>query len=83
MVSSYIVSLVVTSIPLPSPCALGQQVTALLSLLSRRFYCLCPSHCLASLLSKLASLYAIVQTPYCLVVAIVSDLSIVITYAYY
>jgi len=42
-----------------------------------------PPYCLASLLSELASLYAIVQTPYCLVVAIVSDLSIVITYACY
>jgi len=42
-----------------------------------------PPHCLASLLSELASLYTIVRTPYCLVVAIVSDLSIVITYTYY
>ena len=83
MASSYIVSSVAISIPLPSPCALGQQVTALLSLLSRHPYCLCPSYCLVPLLSDLASLYAIVWTPYCLAVAIVSDLSIVITYAYY
>jgi hypothetical protein len=36
-----------------------------------------------SLLSEVASLYAIVRTAYCCVVAIVSDLLIVITYAYY
>jgi hypothetical protein len=35
------------------------------------------------LLSEVASLYAIVWTVYCYIVAIVSDLLIVITYAYY
>jgi hypothetical protein len=34
-------------------------------------------------LSEVASLYAIVRTSYCLVVAIVSDPPFVITYAYY
>ena len=42
-----------------------------------------PFYCLAHLLSEVASSYAIVRTLYCLVVAIVSDLSFVITYAYY
>ena len=42
-----------------------------------------PSYCLVHLLSEVASLYAIVRTSYCLVVAIVSDLPFVITYAYY
>jgi hypothetical protein len=46
VVSSSIVSSVVSlHPPLPSPCALGQQVIALLSvspLLSRRLYYLCP-----------------------------------------
>ena len=42
-----------------------------------------PSYCLTLLLSEVASSYAIVRTSYCLVVAIVSDLSFVITYAYY
>ena len=36
-----------------------------------------------SLLSEVASLYAIVRTAYCYIVAIVSDSLIVITYAYY
>jgi hypothetical protein len=85
--SRFIVSLVVASVsPVPSPCALGQQVIPLLSimpLLFRRLYCPCLPYCLVHLLSEVASLYAIVWAPYCLVVAIVSDLSIVITYACY
>jgi hypothetical protein len=68
---------------LPSPCALGQQVITLLSLSIRCPYCLCPSFCLVPLLSAVASSYAIVQTTYCCIVAIVSNLLIVITYAYY
>ena len=48
---------------LPSPCALGQQVTALLS----RALLSCLSYCLAALLSDVASSYAIVQTVYCLI----------------
>jgi hypothetical protein len=55
----------------------------LLSLLSHCSYCLCPTFLFTSLLSDVASLYAIVWTPYYLIAAIVSGSLIVITYAYY
>jgi hypothetical protein len=57
------------------PYALGQQVIALLS------YCLLIVW--VCLLSDVASMYAIVQTAYCLTHVIVHCLTIVITYACY
>ena len=62
-------------LPLPSPCALGQQVNA--------YHLLIVSDCLVSLLFSIASLYTIVWTPIVLMSLLCHHCSIVITYTCY
>ena len=87
MVSASIVSSVAVSVS-PSSQSLrfgsaGDRLIVYAASIVSRLYCSSPFYCLALLLSDVASSYAIVRTSYCFVVAIVSDFSIVITYAYY